>query len=93
LLTLHITHDNEDTLLPLHLEAIHQACPKLRSLCVFGNSKIQNLFEYGDKMNIDQALDMTTFKLIHHLDNSQAAVEMWIQYISVYKPWKSKMDK
>lgn len=63
------------------MEAIHQACPKLRSLCIFGNSKLQNLFENGDEMNIDQALNMTTFKLIHHLDNSQAAVEMWIQYI------------
>lgn len=80
-LTLHITHDSEGTLRPFHLEVIHQACPKLRFLCIFGNSKLYDLFDNDDKMNINQALNMTTFKLINHLDNSQAAVAMWIQYI------------
>lgn len=80
-LILHIMHDSEGTLLPFHLEVIHQACSKLRFLCVFGNSKLYDLFDNDDKMNINQALNMTTFKLINHLDNSQAAVAMWIQYI------------
>ncbi|KAL9547743.1 hypothetical protein MBANPS3_006025 [Mucor bainieri] len=90
-LTLHIGHDNENLWTPSQLEVIHQACPKLRSLSIIGNSS-RNINKPDQQCSEDitdmsPAYNLKSLKLIQLIyPHQDTTIKSWVRYICCKYP-------